>query len=305
LDEQKSTSTRSRKAWGATLLLMCLLALVLGVFGAVYFERHEPGSPQVASNQPTTTGPVTPAPVAQPPAATPPPENKPATQAVPPPESAPPQTAQNPAPPTAAPNTTAQQLDHISPSAAPANVGSAAPRYWVEFGAYEGSFYADRLKQTLNQLGIAATVTAAPGAHGQRYLRVRGADQSDRTAAQAELAKAKTALGIAPLLHRVAAVSPGATRAAAAAPSGNHWVQFGAFRSRGTADKMLASLHKSDIQASVIKIKIGSGSSLYLVRVSGLADRAAAAHIAQQGTAALHSKDVLIGESLRARPPPQ
>ena len=36
----------------------------------------------------------------------------------------------------------------------------------------------------------------------------------------------------------------------------------------------------------------------------------AAAHIAQQGTVALHSKDVLIGESLRApvlnpRPPPR
>jgi cell division septation protein DedD len=108
----------------------------------------------------------------------------------------------------------------------------------------------------------------------------------------------------------VAAVSPGATRAASAAPSGNHWVQFGAFRSRGTANKMLASLHKNDIQASVTKTKYRGKPALYLVRVSGLADRAAAAHIAQQGTVALHSKDVLIGESLRApvlnpRPPPR
>jgi hypothetical protein len=46
-----------------------------------------------------------------------------------------------------------------------------------------------------------------------------------------------------------------------------------------------------------------------LVRASGLADRGEATKIAQLGMAALHSQDVMIGETTRAqalhsRPPP-
>lgn len=324
MNKPESTSKRSRKVWGAALLLLCLLALVFGVFGAVYFEQSEPGTPQVASNQPPApsppTGPVAPAPVAERPAVTSPAQNNPPAQAVPSPESTPAQAAQvtGPAPATTTPavppspsSSTAQNLAQIAPSAAPADVASAAPRYWVEFGAYDGSFYADRLKQSLGKLGIAATVTEAPGAHGRKYLRVRGADQSDRANALAQLSKARTALRIAPLLHRVAAVSAGATRPAASTPTrGTHWVQFGAFRSPKDAERMLASLRKSEIQASVIKTKIISVRSLYLVRVADLPDRAAAAQIAQRGSAALHSKDVLIGETphragLHPRGPPR
>jgi cell division protein FtsN len=323
LDKPKSISKRSGKAWSAALLLLCLLALVLGVFGAVYFEQTQPGTPQVASNPPPATspaaGPVAPAPVAQPPAVTSPAENTPSPQAVPSPES-PAQAAQAASPAPASPpaeappspsSSAAQRLAQISPSAAPANIAAAAPRYWVEFGAYEGSFYAERLKQSLDKLGIAATVAEAPGAHGRKYLRVRGADQSDRTAALAQLGKAHDALHIAPLLHRVAAVSAGATRPAATAPArGTHWVQFGAFRSPKGAERTLASLRKNGIQASVLKVKFQKHSSLYLVRVADLPDRAAAAQIAQRGSAALHSNDVLIGErprrvGLNPRAPPR
>lgn len=326
MDQPKSTSTRSRRTWGAVLLLTCLLALVLGVFGAVYFERHEPGtSPQVATSQPPASGPTAPTPVVPPPAAAPGPENSTPPQAVPPPESAPSQTAQGappaapqptPAPEAAAgappsPESEAQNLARISPSAAPANIAAAAPRYWVEFGAYEGAFYADRLKQTLDTLGIPATVTTAPGRDGRHYLRVRSQADNDRDAALAQLSKAQTALRIAPLLHRVAAVAPAAARPApGAAATGEHWVQLGAFRTRGGAERLLTVLHKNDIQASVLERIYSSKESLYLVRVSGLADHAAAIKVAQQSATVLHSHDILIGESPRAsglhpRPPPR
>lgn len=311
MDETQSTSSRSRRAWGAGLLLLCLFALVLGVFGAAYFQRHAPAAPQVARNQPPplpAPRPIAPAPAAAaPPVASPAPENSLAAQAVPPHESAPvaaapaaPRTAIAPPPLSSPSAATAQNLARIEPTAAPADVAAAAPRYWVEFGAYEAAFFANRLKQSLGTLGIAAKVTPAPGAHGRRYLRVRSSDDSDRAAAVAQLGKAEAALHIVPLLHRVAAVSPRATRTAGAAPRGNHWVQFGAFHSHAGADTTLANLHKNDIQATVIKINSISDGPLYLVRVAGLADRAQATQIAQQGAAALHSHDVLIGESVPA-----
>jgi cell division protein FtsN len=154
-------------------------------------------------------------------------------------------------------------------------------------------------------------VTTAPGRHGRKYLRVRSQADSDHDAALAQLAQARAALHIAPLLHRAAAVSPGATRpAATTAREGEHWVQFGAYRSRTSADKLLVKLHKKSVQASVIERKYTSKKMLYLVRASGLADRAEAIKIAQQGAAALHSHDVLIGEkspspALHPRPPPR
>lgn len=337
LAKTKFTTKRTLRASGAALLLVCLLALVLGVFGAVYFEQNQPSAPQVASKAPPPPPPVPmasapPEAAAQPPAPTQAPENSQASQAVVPPESQPapppPQTAEAQAAPAspsvqtpsasapppdqaaAAPSpeppaSVAQSLAQISPSAAPANVASAAPRYWVEFGAYDTSFYADRLKQNLDKLGIAATVREAPGRHGRRYLRVRGADQGDRAAALGQRDEARRALGISPLLHRIAAVNPGATRTAKTRAKGAHWVQFGAFHSPRGADGMVAQLRKNNIQASVLKTKSNSKESLYLVRVSGLSDRAAAAQVAHQGAAALHSNNVLIGESLRGQPPPR
>ncbi len=326
--------------------MLALLALVVGVFGAVYFEDAGIGSaPQVASNasppaaptaQPEPQAPQA-APSPAPSLAAEPPKNKPQNQATTGSASKPPvapipapQTAQAPPivpaptasvpaetlpqnqPPNAAPSPDeeAQRLAQISPSAAPANVAAAVPRYWVEFGAYRGSFYADRLKQSLGRLGIKATVTHTHGKHGRRYLRVRTAGDSGRAAAEAELAKAHSALHITPLLHRAAAISPGAARLANPAPSGRHWVQFGAFRSRAGAERRRAQLRKNDLQAFVLETKYIGQAPLYLVRVPGLEDRAAAERVAQQGAAALQSNDVLIGESrlapgLHPRPPPR
>jgi len=309
------------------LLLLGLLVLVLGVFGAVYFQQHAPApATELATNRPPPQGPVAPAPLAALSPTVTAPENLPPAQAVRPPESTPAQTAATPAtaPPEAAapappqapgidtpsPDISAQRLAQIAPTAAPADIAAAGPRYWVEFGAYDGSFYADRLKRKLTALGIAATVTEAPGRYGRRYLRVRTTGDSDRDDAIGLSAKARAALQIVPLLHRAAAVSPAPTRAAAPVAKGNLWVQFGAFRRRADADRVVDKLGKSDVQTSVIKIRNDSRPPLYLIRASGLADRSAAVEVAQRGAVALHTKDVLIGESVRAqalhpRPPPR
>ena len=93
LDKPKISSTRSRRAWSAALLLMALLALVLGVFGAVYFQGNQ--SPQVANTEPAQTQAQAPAvagPEGQPPQAAAAAENKPQEQATAPPESNPPET---------------------------------------------------------------------------------------------------------------------------------------------------------------------------------------------------------------------
>jgi cell division protein FtsN len=320
-------------------LLMALLALVLGVFGAVYFQRNE--GPLVANNVPTQNPAPPPAaatPEAQPPQAATPAENKPQEQAATPPDSNPtaatpsvPQTTEAPPPtlppaapaptqtlpqiqsvtPPVSPDSEAQRLAQIAPSAAPANVASAAPRYWVEFGAYKGARYADRLKQSLDQLGIDATIASAPGKNGRRYLRVRTAGDSDRATAATQLAKARSALHIAPLLHRAAAVGPTPTRPpeAKAAPAGGaYWVQFGAFHERRNAEQVLSKLRKNDVQASVIEQKNRHLKPLFLIRVSSLSDQAQAAQVARHGSAALRSHDVLIGKSsagLHPRPPPR
>lgn len=332
---------------------MALLALVLGVFGAVYFQGGGPAStPEAAQNEPEPSPVQAPAaapPTAPTPQAVAPAENRPQEQATAPRESNPPaavaaappaptpaapQSAQAPppalpaapAPSEALPQTQignpspsldseAQRLAQISPSAAPANIAAGAPRYWVEFAAYEGTFYADRLKQNLAQLGIAATVSSAPGKQGRRYLRVRTSGDSDRATATAQFAKARSALHIAPLLHHVAAISPAPARppeaAAAPSPSGRYWVQFGAFRTPRNAAQIVSELRKRDVQALVIETKSNALRPLYLVRVSSLADRALAKMIAQRGAAALQSHDALIGErrvaipGLHPRPPPR
>jgi cell division protein FtsN len=318
---------------------MALLALVLGVFGAVYFQRAE--GPQVANNVPAQTPAQLPAaatPEAQPPLVAAPTGNSPQEQPVAPPESnspaSAPHMAQAPpaaaAPPAPAPSEVlpqtqaanpppsldgeAQRLAEISPSAAPADVATAAPRYWIEFGVYDSAFYADQLKQGLGQLGIDAAVSGASGKHGRRYLRVRTTNDLDRATAVAQLAKAQSALHVVPLLHHAAVVSPVPARApeAKAAPAKRdaYWVQFGAFREHQNAEATLSQLRQNDIKASVIERKDGDLGPLYLIRVPSVASRAQAKQVAQQGSAALHSYDVLIGEShtaapiLHPRPPP-
>jgi cell division protein FtsN len=314
---------------------MALLALVLGVVGAVYFQGSGPGSaPQVAANAPSpspASPPVATSPVAPSPQAIGPPENKPQDQGavspesnLPSPTATAPQTAQAPAPMAndagknlsqiqtsnalPSPDNEASRLAQISPTAAPANVAVAAPRYWVEFGAYDTSYYADRLKQSLGQLGIDATIANVPGKDGRTYLRVRTSGDSDRGAATAQLSKAQSALRISPLLHRAAAISPAPTRApeAQAKPvsSGGYWVQFGAFRERQNAEVMLSQLRKTDIQATVIERKSSANQPLYLVRIAGLSDRAQAVQTAHRGNTATRASDAFIGQDRASASPP-
>jgi cell division protein FtsN len=198
------------------------------------------------------------------------------------------------------PDDVGQRLAQISPSAAPASVASAAPRYWVEFGAYDTAHYADRLKQSLGQLGIDATTSRVAGKNGRTYLRVRTSGDSDRATATAELAKAQSALGIKPLLHRATAISPAPARPpeaqATPAKKGDYWVQFGAFRARENAVTMLSQLHKKDIQAFIFERKNSVSKPLYLVRVSGLSTYAEARRTAQLGRTATHTTDAFIGQ---------
>jgi cell division protein FtsN len=320
---------------------MALLALVLGVFGAVYFQGNRPDAgPQVATNEPAPPQiqpPVAAALEAPAPQATAPSENEPQDQASGSPDSnapatteAAPQTAQA-QPTTSAPTMSApseilpqiqstnslslldgeaQRLSQISPTAAPANVAFAAPRYWVEFGAYEGAYYADHLKQSLGKLGIDATVADVPGKNGRTYRRVRTAGDSDHATAAAQLAKARAALHITPLLHRAAAISPAPARAPDAqtkpASSGSYWVQFGAFRDHRNAEIMLSQLRKKDIQATVSESKSGDLKPLYLVRMGGFASYAQASQTAQLGGVATHTSDAFIGQDrpVSSRPSP-
>ena len=307
------------------------------MFGAVYFQRGE--ILQVANNAPPRQArpPAAATPEAQTPQAAAPPAPAPAarqtTQA--PSESKPSpdapsasQTAGAPATPPApddsqilsqnqktksppSPENEAGRLAQIAPSAAPANVATAAPRYWIEFGAYETGPYGDRLKQNLDQLGIDSSVNPVTGKHGVRYLRVRTSGDLDHAIAVAQIAKAKSALRITPLLHRAAAMSPAPTRAleatatpvSSATSSGPYWVQFGAFHEHENAQQLLSTLRESDIQAFVIETKNGGPDLLYRVRASNLSDRAQAERIAQQGNAALHTNDVFIGGANRAATP--
>ena len=322
LYETKNKTPPSRGTLAAALLLGCLLALVLGVFGAVYLDQFRAHTgpdivlrktaPVVASATPPEAGPS---------ATVTPPENPPVAQAVTPPESPAPEVAQ--AQPTTASTVTpladiAPKLEQIAPAAAPAMVAAAAgPRYWVEFGVYEGKFFADKLTKSLDDLGIKATITTAPGRNGTRYLRVRTANESDQATAEAQVEKARTAFKITPLLHRTAAAATIAPPKAAVAPAatasapkpspktGAYWVQFGAYSSEQGAREIANQLAKSGIQATVTKKTIQVPQTLYLIRAEGLPDRAEATSVAQKGSAVLHSSDAFVRKNLRAPPLPR
>jgi hypothetical protein len=215
---------------------MGVVALVLGVFGAVRLQRDENvAAPAIAARQVEQPAPVG-APLAAPPAVAAATENPPTTQAVVSRESSPPAlapVAELPAPsaapvpaatvapaaaPTAAPSAAPASVAAATPAppvapqpavapqpVAPAQAAPAGPHYWIEFGAYDPDhpIFADRLKAKLERLGIQATITTTTGPRGRQYLRVRSIDETGRSEALAQWSKAHKALHVRPLLHRV------------------------------------------------------------------------------------------------------
>ncbi|MGH6968109.1 MAG: SPOR domain-containing protein [Stellaceae bacterium] len=223
---------------GAALLMAVLFALVLGVYGAVYIDAFRPTPMQHAATS------TTPAPVAEAPPIVP--------KAV------------------AIPPVPLAQLDPAAGRNTPAPVAAAEPTYWVEYGAYRGPFYAEKLVGRLAALGIQAEITRARGAGDGRYFSVRSSTTRDRAGAQADAQRAGQ-LGITPLIHHGLAGAPAQPTAAKIAtpqPShrlGHYWVQFGAYDGHGYAVALRDRLRQADIDATIVE-RHRPGLARYLVR---------------------------------------
>lgn len=183
-------------------------------------------------------------------------------------------------------------------AAAPSTLPSAEPppAYWVEYGVYVGKTYAQRLKQKLAEQGLESVVVRTRTPAGRPLLRVRS-DHVTHAAALAASETAHRALKIRPLIHRDHRVPPSAAgiAVASAAPRG-YWVQYGAFAHRHNAQRLGHELTRHGLHAKVYFKRGTSGKPLYLVRSSGLPDRASAAQLAQRYRQ-IAAAGVLIGHS--------
>lgn len=309
---------RRHGAVGAALLLGVLFIVVLGVFGAIYFDdfpgiSYGPG-PHAETTAPTAplaqTTPIPPPAIESPqaPAANPNFAAAPVPPAMPP---APPMHA--PLPPSPSPQVevtpaiaapqAAQTLAPINPAAGretPPGL-AARPGYWVEYGAFRGVPAAERMKKLLSDQQITAQVTRTTGDDGV-YYRVRSAGNADRDRAAAALAKAQTALNIDPLLHREgeakaeAVYTPPPSPQEAAAPV-KYWVQFGAYNIESYAKKLVVTLQHDGIAAELVTRPGAARRPFYFVRSPLLNDRNAAQRLAERGQTLLVS-DTLLGQTL-------
>lgn len=168
---------------------------------------------------------------------------------------------------------------------------AAKPAYWVEYGAYRGSFYAHKLVERLGVIGLKAEIVRVPGAGSALYYSVRSNTAGDRSNADAN-AKLAAQLGIAPLLHRgnnpvvkrpvVAKIGP----PAAAAPAAHYWVQFGAYNTPRYATALRDQLHRSGIDATILE-RHQPGYARYLVRTRSSLGRDEAHSLAAHGQSIL------------------
>lgn len=142
-----------------------LFVLVLGVYGAVSIDTFGPARIQ------HTTAPA-PSTATTPSVATEPP-SLPPTVAIP---------------------------DQVNPTAG-RTFEAAKPAYWVEYGAYRGSFYAQKLVERLGTVGIKAEIKQVRGAGGELYYSVRSAAAGDRSTGRRHHQAGAAQLGIVPLLH--------------------------------------------------------------------------------------------------------
>ncbi|HYL32740.1 MAG TPA: SPOR domain-containing protein [Stellaceae bacterium] len=268
MDNPSETTSRFGGTVGAALLMAVLFALVLGVYGAVSIDAFRPARLQQAA-----------APM-QPPAAAP--------------QVAPPMVA-IPVPP---------QLDQVNPAASrslPAPLAAVQPAYWVEYGAYRGSSYADKLVARLSTLGIKAVVKRLPGAGGGLYFSVRSNAGSDRDRAKADVELAAQ-LDIAPLIRRGnggAAAQPVAAKAETPANglrAAHFWVQFGAYNAPHYALALRDQLHRAGVDASIVE-RHQPGFARYLVRSAPSFGRDEARTIAARSQSVLGIQP-LIGRAL-------
>lgn len=237
-----------------------LFALVLGVYGAVSIDTFRPARMQ---------------------------------QTVPP---APP-TAAVPSPVLTPPPAVAIPPDQVNPAAG-RTFEAAKPAYWIEYGAYRGSFYAQKLVERLGTVGLKAGVKRAPGADGALYYSVRSTATTDRDNADAN-AKLAAQLGIAPLIHRgnnPAVVQPVVAKieSATKSPAAHYWVQFGAYNARSYATALRDQLHRSGIEATILE-RHQPGYARYLVRTPSSLGRDEARSLAARGLSILGIQP-LIGQ---------
>lgn len=261
MDNSSETTPRSGGIVGAALLMAVLFALVLGVYGAVSIDTFRP-----ARFQPT-----------MPPAA---PAVQPMATVSPPPAAAvaiPPNQA-NPA------------IDHV--------FAAAKPAYRVEYGAYRGSFYAQKLIERLGTLGIKSEIQRVRGAGGALYYSVRSSTNVDRTTADADT-KLAAQFGIAPLVHRVnnAATAPPvvATVEPVTSAVAHYWVQFGAYNARHYAMALRDQLHRNGINTTILE-RHQPGYARYLVRTPPSLGRDEADSLAARGQSALGIQP-LVGQA--------
>lgn len=288
MDNPSETTSRFGGPLGAALLMAVLFALVLGIYGAVYIDAFKPARLQPAS----TTAPVP----------TPPP---PAIAMAPQSPSAPsPQI-----PPNSAANLPPRVLAQINPMAGrstPAPVEAAKPPYWVEYGAYRGTFYAEKLVERLGASGIQTEINRVRGPGGRWYFSVRSFATTDRTNAQISAHQAAR-LGIAPLIHRGEAradVQPIVAKAVSPAPrqvAGQYWVQFGAYNVHAYAVALRDRLRRGGLEVTILK-RDRPGYARYLVRTAIPLGNGEAKDLATHSQSMLSGVSPLVG---CAPPPPE
>ncbi len=261
MDNPSETTPRSGGIVGAVLLMAVLFALVLGVYGAISIDTFRPARMQ------HTTAPA-PSTASTPSVATEPP---------------------SPAPTVAIP-------DQVNPTAG-RTFEAAKPAYWVEYGAYRGSFYARKLVDRLGTVGIKAEIKQVRGAGGELYYSVRSAAAGDRSAADANT-KLAAQFGIVPLLHRGGspdAAQPVVAKIEPTASGAHYWVQFGAYNTPHYAIALRDQLHRSGIDATIVE-RHQPGYARYLVRTPPSLGRDEAQSLAARGQSALGLQP-LVGQA--------
>jgi len=231
VENPSETAPRSGGILGAVLLMAVLFALVLGVYGAVSIDTFGPARIQHTASPTPSPTPAPAAATVSPPLAS--------TIAIPP--------------------------DQVNPTA-DRTLEAAKPAYWVEYGAYRGSFYAQKLIERLGVIGLKAEIKRVRGAGSELYYSVRSA-AADRNTADAN-AKLAAQLGIAPLLHHGGSPDVGqpvVAKIGPAASGARYWVQFGAYNAAHYAIALRDQLHRSGIDVTIVE-RHQPGYARYLVR---------------------------------------